>query len=336
MKRVILTGYLLLSLSLGASAADLKSEVVATGLNNPVGVAVQPETGTLFVSDSGAGRIVTVANGGLAPVISGFPRDVYGKGPMFDIGPLGLAFVNKNLLAIGDGGSLDGEEYLRVFELATDDKGALKPITVYDSKYKLGPIPAGKETGRGEGNFYGVAAGTNGIYITANGDDTKGWVLKAALKDGVPGAFKPFIATKEKVAVDAPVAITIGPKGQIVVGQMGEVVGEPDSLVCFYNAKGDLESKAELEDVFDVVGLAYSKSGKLYGLDFRWPGKEKGSLFSIEVTADGASVKKLMDLDKPTGMAFGADGALYITTIGTPAAGDSAPAGKLLKVTGDF
>ena len=37
-------------------AAD--PEAIVKGLNNPCGVAIQPETGAIFVSESGAGRIV--------------------------------------------------------------------------------------------------------------------------------------------------------------------------------------------------------------------------------------------------------------------------------------
>lgn len=328
-----------------STAAEPKVTVLATGLDTPTGVAVRPETGEVFVSEGAAGKVIMVAPTGGPPknVITGFPRDSYGKGPKFDIGPLGLAFIGKDTLVVGDGGSLDGEEYLRIYALSKDAAtGALKEQTVYDSKHKLGPILPSVKNGRGEGNFYGVAVTPKGIYVTANGDDTKGWVLSAPLKEGEPGELKTFIPTKERVKVDAPVAITISPKGKLVVGQMGEVASAPDSLLTVYDeATGELELRVELDDVYDIAGLAYAKSGKLYGLDFNWPGTKPGALIQIDATKDAgvegsAEIRKLLELDKPTAMAFGPDGSLYVTVIGTAEKGAAEKGGKLLKITGDF
>src|SRR5437868_2286371 len=96
-------------------AADPKVETVLSGLVNPTGVAIQPETGTIFVSDSGDGKIIRVADGKAQDVITGSPKDLYGKGPKYDIGPLGIAFFDKNTLVVGDGGYVDGKEFVRVF-----------------------------------------------------------------------------------------------------------------------------------------------------------------------------------------------------------------------------
>jgi hypothetical protein len=95
-------------------------EVIAKGLNNPCGVAIQPETGIVFVADSGNQRVVRVEDGELVEAITDFPQDVYGKGPKVNIGPLGLAFLSKSTLLVGGGGLPDGEELLRVFELPDD------------------------------------------------------------------------------------------------------------------------------------------------------------------------------------------------------------------------
>src|SRR5262245_54704847 len=85
------------------ASADVKTEPDVSGTNNPCGVATQPETGHVFVSDSGAGKVIRVVNGKAEDVIVGSPKDIYGKGPMYDIGPLGLAFIDKNTLVVGDG-----------------------------------------------------------------------------------------------------------------------------------------------------------------------------------------------------------------------------------------
>jgi DNA-binding beta-propeller fold protein YncE len=101
---------LVASWSLAASAQEAKVETVIGGLSNPCGVAVQPETGHVFVADSAAGRVIRIVDGKAQDVITGFPKDVFGKGPFYDVGPLGLVFLDKTTLVVGDGGFKDGEE----------------------------------------------------------------------------------------------------------------------------------------------------------------------------------------------------------------------------------
>ena len=89
--------------------AEQTPKTVWDDLNNPCGVAVQPGTGHVFVSDSAAGRVIRIVKGKLEDVITGFPQDIYGKGPMYDIGPLGLAFPSQDTLVVGGGGLKDGD-----------------------------------------------------------------------------------------------------------------------------------------------------------------------------------------------------------------------------------
>lgn len=299
----------------------LKVETVVSDLNNPTGIAIQPETGTVFIAESGALRVVKVADGKAEPVVTDFPKDVYGKGPMFDIGPLGLLFLDQNTLVVGGGGLPDGEEMLRVYDLK-DMKEALKADKMKTS-YKL----AATDDQKGEGNFYALAATSDAIYVTSNGDDTKGWVARAAYKGSDVSGFERYLATKEATEVDAPVGITVSPRGELVVGQMGEITVPGDSLVTFYDAKSKemlLNLKTGLND---ICALAYSPRGQLYALDFAWADTKQGGLFQLLSDGDkGVKTKKIVELDKPTAMAFDAEGALYITVIGED------KKGKLLKI----
>ena len=311
--------------------AQEKPETVVEGLTNPCGVAIQPGTNDVFVADSGAGRIVRIEDGKAVDVIVGFPKGSYGKGPKYDIGPLGLLFLDKSTLVVGGGGLKDGDEMLRVYKVPEAGKEAIKADAMAQN-FKLAP----KDDIKGEGNFYALARTEKFVYVTCNGDDTKGWVGRAAIKDGKLENFERYLATKEATDLDAPVGITISPDDSsgtyIVVGQMGEINQAEDAKLTFYS-----EGKEKLLDLEtglnDITALAYStkKRGdrkQLYALDFNWLKTAEGGLFRLVAKGDeDVEAKSIATLDKPTAMAFAADGTLYVTIIGT---GDDKP-GKLLK-----
>jgi DNA-binding beta-propeller fold protein YncE len=318
------------------ATAEVKTETVVSGLNNPCGVAVQPGTGHVFVSDSGAGKVIRIVNGKAEDVIVGSAKDIYGKGPMYDIGPLGMVFLDKDTLAVGDGGYKDGEEYVRIFTIPAAGAKALDFDK--DAKEKIGPLAAEGDI-KPEGNLYGLAATPTAIYITCNGDDTKGWVAKIERNGTKFGKLMRSIATKEETEVDAPVAITINAEGQIVVGQMGEINKPKDGLLTFYSAKTGKKLLNVETGLFDITGLAYApKSGLLYATDFAWMEAAEGGLFRLDQENKGGkqTVKttKIAKLDKPTALAFADDGSVYITIIGTNKEGETGKAGALLKLSG--
>jgi len=219
-----------------ANAQDAIPEIVTTGLNNPSGVAIQPNTGHVFVADSGAGRIVRVVGGKVEAVITDFPTEGYGTNPTYKIGPLGLLFLDEETLVVGGGGLPDGEDLLRVFKIPRVGEQAIKKP--------------------GEGNFYGLALGNAGIFVTCNGDDSKGWVSLATLSpDNSIKTFSRSIATKVATKVDAPVAITTSPERYLAVGQMGEVKNVKDSLLTFYSQAGTTLGVFET-GLNDITGLA--------------------------------------------------------------------------------
>jgi DNA-binding beta-propeller fold protein YncE len=323
------------ALSLTAHAAKPAHEVVAKGLDNPTGVAVQPGTGHVFIASHAGVHRLDPKSGKLTAEVAGNPTDIYGKGPKYNIGPLGLAFIDANHLVVGDGSRPDGEELVRVYKVGNE--AAAEPQAEGKALYTLGPIKAGEETAKGEGNFYGVAADASRIFVTCNGDDTKGWVASARVKDCKPGQLKLSIATKEATEVDAPGPVTFAKMGKaVIVGQIGEVNVEGDSLITIYTPKGKLTRKLTTT-LNDVAGLAWSGSGKLYATDFSWIDASKGALYQLNLgkkDATEAKCRKILDLDKPTGIAFDEDGNAYIAVFGTAAEGSDKPAGQIIKVSG--
>ena len=302
-------------------------------LDNPSGVTVHGETGHIFVvSKQGVFRYVPGKPRKIWLEVDSFPTDIYGKGPMYDIGPLGVALWGTDRLIVSDGSRKDGEELVRVYKIdAAPPTGKAK--TDAEAEFTLGPIAPGELSPKGEGNFYGVAIYKNAIYITSNGDDTKGWILKSEIAEGKPGTLTPSIATKEQTEVDAPIAITVSPDGEsLVVGQGGEVNTPGDSLLTFYGADGKL-TKKYTTGLHDICGLAYSpKTGKLYAADFAWADTTQGGVYELTIEGDACKATKVLGLDRPTALAFDKDGALLVTVFGTGKDTGDKPKGGLLRI----
>ena len=324
-------------LSVVAQAADLKTTVVAKGIDNPSGLALQGSTGNFFVAArSGVHRLVLGEKPALTLEIGGFNSDIYGKGPKYNIGPLGVAMQFDNFLVVADGGNPDEKEVVLYIEV-----GIAPPKTPWTPKNAIktiGPIKAGKDSAKGEGNYYGVALNNDALFVTCNGDDTKGWIARAKFdSDGNPGELTPFIATKVATGVDAPVGITFSKDGkELVVSQMGEMNVANDSLLTTYDPATGKLIKSLKTGLHDIAGLAFSpKTGKLYVVDFAWIKTSEGGLFELTVDGDKVTAKKVLSLDKPTSLAFGKDGKLYITEFVT-SEDEKKPAGKVIRVDADL
>lgn len=326
-------------------AAGPEAVTLVTNLENPSGLTVHAKTGHIFVASKYGVYRYDPKGHGVTLEISGYPTDVYGTGPKYDIGPLGVEFLDESTLIVGDGSRPDGEEVVRTYKIA--DTPAETPTPEGNAEKTFGPITEGLDTALGEqttkpeGNFYDIAVGKTGVFISSNGDDTKGWILKIDLNDGELGdTMVPTIATKVDVQVDAPVPLEFNAdKTELYVGQMGEINVPNDSLLLVYDPEsGELKKQYQL-GLHDPAGLAISpKTEKIYISDFAWVKPEEGGLFEVTLDGDKATTKKILSLDKPTALAFDEDGKLYVTVCGTadPEAktsdGEPLSPGKLLVI----
>jgi len=258
-------------------------------------------------------------------------------------------------MVVGCGSDPDGADVLRVYKIPRAQQTAIN----YDdhiNELKLEPLD-----GKNEGMFYGLSVArardtkkATAIFATCQGDDSKGYVAKADVDtNGQVSNFRRYIETMKPRQDDqlapAPTAITINQKGEVLVCQMGGH-DDADSTIALYrndagNGFADGERLANFPTgLNDITGIAYSPmsrqgrtEGQLYVTDFRWPGTELGGLYHIFSVAlsegkQGVQANLVIELDKPTAMAFHQSGALYITVLGTPVEGSSQPAGKLIRI----
>ena len=314
-----------------ACGQDASFEVVLEGLNNPTSVAIQPGTGTVFVSDSGAQRVIRVVDGKAEEVITGFPKDVYGKGPLYDIGPLSLLFLDQDTLMVGEGGMVAGEDTIAIYKVPAKGEPA---ITADQTEGQAKSLPS-SESQPGEGDFYGLVRTGRGVFVTCNGDDEKGWIALATLEDGKLKDFTRSIALKEETKVNGPVAITYSPDGFLAIGQMGSIRGNRDSLLTFCDPD-DGEILASFKTgLHDITGLAYGpKRGRLFATEFNWQNKSEGALVKLVGAGDKCNARQIIALEKPTSLAFSKSGDLYITLAGNTSEGVDEPDGKLVMIRG--
>jgi DNA-binding beta-propeller fold protein YncE len=288
-------------------------KTVVEGLNNPCGIAIQPSTGVIFVSDSGNGQVIRVVDGKKKLAIIGFPTETYGLKTSYQIGPLGLVFLSQNTLVVGGGGQPNGKDALSVYQLPENQSVIDAAQTT--RKFQLSPqldIP-------GEGNFYGLAVTPDRLFATCNGDDTQGWIASATRTNNQLDNFRREISTRKVLSVDAPTGIATSHDGKIFVSHMGEMDISSDSVLAIYNTEGKILSSFQT-GLNDIVGVAFApSSNRVFVIDFSAMNPEKGGLYEIR-DLDSAKrtckTKLVTSFSHPTAMAFHPDGSLLVTSLG--------------------
>lgn len=302
--------------------ADLKTESgknilrVLDGLNNPTGVAIQPETGIVHIADSGNGQIIRDVNGKAEPVITDFPKELLAITPSLNIGPMNLGFLNKDTLIVGSGGLPAGEDTVRTYTLPSPPA----PIKFDASKVAL-TLAATEPSIAAEGNFWGLAIAPTAVYFTSQGDTSKGWVNvgNRPAVDAVDQLAR-YIPTVESMGVTTPAAISVTPHGYLLVASIGGLGPEKDSVAAFFEA-GSKKMLMKMDlGLHDVSAIAYSARRQMYALDLAWSQPEAGGLFRIvedKSSPSGLKTKLIAKLPHPMAMCFDSEGALYVTLRGS-------------------
>ena len=317
-------------------AESLKVETVLADLKHPFSVAVEAESGDVYVAEAGRQRVFKWVDSKVLDVVTGFAKSTFeldssnGK-RVYSGGPVAIDFY-RNQLIVGTAGEGAGKDKVLLFILEKDAKLPLdlKAAKSNDSLEKSSKTVA-------EGGFLDLVAG-NGYFFAScfEGDLEKSWVSRAQLKKDKFTVFRRFFETKKAAGVPRSLAIGRTAEGYLMVGNMGEADGKADSQLVMYEVKsGKPLERFELQPIADVIDVEVAKdSQRVFLLDHNFASPESGGLYELIANQDGigGNVKKLLDLNGPTAMAFGKNGELYVTLAGDPA--EESANGKLLKITG--
>ena len=290
-------------------------QAVASDLQTPAGLAVQPGSGHILVSTAaGVLRLDPDRRFSVTIEIDGFENDVYGKGPEYNIGPLGLGFLDETTLVVGGGDLDDGEDVIRFYEVGPAARDT--PMSAATAVHAVGPIPKGADSHRGEGNYFGLLVHDSNVFVTSHGDDTKGWLSRIDCSGETPGNLQPLIAVKKSTHLDGPSGIAFQADGLMVVSVTGELTEFPDAVLAVFDPEtGELQKtvSTELHDITAI--LMHPTDGRLYALDFAWAAPEKGGLYSIDLSSEPPTVTKHATLLHPTAMACTTGGQLVISCV---------------------
>lgn len=304
--------------------------VVQANLNSPWGVAIQPETNLVFVAESGAGRVIRMANGAVEPVFTGFATLPAGPGGAVKLGPTSLAFLAKNELLVNDGGA-PAQPSLRFF--AVPDPGQ-PPVGLAGNVQHVIPV-AGEAFSTKTANFGGLAAPGPSFYVAYPSEDGQGRIARCVRAGAKWGDLRAFVGSQQSVGIGGPAALAVSSRNELVVGEAGTMEDARDSLLTFYHAMTGQVLWNQPTGLRDVVALAYSpKTSQLYALDVAWSTPDDAGLYQLVSVLEAGRVRidarRIAKLDRPAAMVFAADGRLLVTELGPPSGG-SATAGRLLQ-----
>lgn len=295
-----------------AQDATVQPQSVLEGLEAPVAVAVHPASKDVFVADAGRGQVLrwSEEQPDAQILIQGFPSASWSDdGP--PISPAGMAVVRQDALAVCHRAA-EGGFRVSVYQLSDeldeplDAAAPLKSVGIDD--------PAGRA------RAWRVLRRGTWVAVTTLGaaEQPAVWRLMSDSAAGVDGAFEPLGST----GVEQPSGLTISPRGELVVASSGVLDTRPDARLFFFHATAGRKLLDLATDRVDLVDVAYSPRAEksLYAIDMAWSQPSQGGLYRMDAALGDRGLEvvatRIAALQRPTGLAFGRDGSLYVTQLG--------------------
>jgi glucose/arabinose dehydrogenase len=320
------------AVSVGAvSAAHAATfETVATGLDNPRGVAYNPVDGAIYVANAGrggrqcqgegeeamclgtTGRIVRVAGGQKRTVARGM-FSLAGQGGPFAAGvhgvsvaPDGSIFAVTGSATPADIRGLPPVAKSRVGRLFRATGGAFRSVARLDRlehRQNLDNVRGDKNS-----NPYAVLALADRQIVVDAGANA---VLE--VRDGNVELLSLIPNRRNGRRQSVPSSIALGPDGAYYVGELAESSGKGKARVWRIPAEGG-DAEVYRSGFTTISGVAFGPDGSLFVTEFALNFQTlKGRL--VQVRPDGsrtvlAGGKKLR---APTGAAVDQEGAVYVS-----------------------
>lgn len=321
--------------------------LVAEGLWNPGNLAFGPD-GTLYIAETGVAGDpptelpATPETMGPAPLV---PPQVSQLSPdgtqsvlTAEAGGIGIAVHEGEVYVVAGGSSVGmgmmpywGENTINAVSIETGEVRQVAELGAYESEFNpdgtdINPNLYGLDISP-EGVIYVADAGGNAIYqVDTNGFNT----LFAVVPDltTLTGAEPdPEIGPRQPV----PTSVVIDDGGFINVGLLSEGWDGPNILAY----APDATFTEGISGLSMIVSMALGPDGLMYAsqltADFSGEVPAPGNVFRIN--ADGSADAVVEGLFFPHGIAFDADGNLFVTVNSIISAPD-APLGQLLRFDG--
>jgi hypothetical protein len=339
------------TLSSTASAQNYQGTVVASGLNNPRGLAFGPN-GTLYIAEAGyyvpAGTPTTVnsrgmlntysTTGSITQVIGGVQTRILtglpSIGSVADVsGPSDIAFASNGtgyvVFGLGLNPTVRGTDLAPVGpqlgQLYTFNSGGITAFSDI-SAFEALNNPAG---GPVDSNPFHLASSAGGMLVTDAGGNDLLRVDSSGLVSLV-AAFPPAAAGAPERVITG---IAVAPDGSFYVSELTGVPFIPGSANIYH-----ILTNGTVAGVFGgftmLTDLAFGPDGFLYGLEYDTNGlfNAGGTGALLRINSDGSFDTLFTALTNPTGLTIGSDGAFYVTNFSGVAPTTTQGAGQVLRI----
>ena len=308
---------------------DGRSTGSTTRRASPCGPATRP-TGPfeLFVSESGAGRVVRLvdrrAERSDRPSSRAFrSAQLRRRAPSIASARWGSTFLSRNRLAVGTGGLGAGADVVRVYALPEDGARAdlrRRPTT------RPGPVPPAAARRPARATSSASPRPTTRCSSPPRSGDERGWVLKATLDAnrlaGLAAVHRHATSrrrrgARRRVVIDPQAAIT-------TTSSSGKWASRRPSATAASRctARRAARWRSTLTTgLHDVVGLGLQPERRPVRRRLRLGRRRRraASTGSTPPQVDGREscrAVKIAAVVRPTALAFAPDGALYVTAFG--------------------
>ena len=319
-----------------------------TDLQSPCGVAIRPEANgdnyEIFVSDAGTGRIVRVRSGQPETpedAITGFVWQRKSGDHFQSAGPRGLLFLDHTRLVV-TGSEGEGRAFVRLYELPDGQT----PLAAERYEQHVGPAASGEEPTVAVNSFHGLArtmanhSVADMLIVTTVGKQESAGTWKVPIRAGTLGELDVFASAQPSDEPTMPGGIAVAPHGYIVIS---EPTAESNPYVNRLKFLSPIDGSVALEVTAElpaIVSLAYSpRSGNLYAAAFASGNPEHDGVNRIDDVGEpgkpACAAVRVAEIHRPTALAFGPDGALYVTALGERDEIET-NTGVLLKLTGEL